>query len=945
VLVERFLQLLEENAGWRVPDIVAVTFTEKAAREMVSRIRREIRSRIEQSRSADERRRWREHRNALDSARIGTIHSLCASILRAHPAEAGLDPAFEVIEEIEGAALLEQAIDDALYEAARADSSRDEADKAAEAAEASDAPSDVFTGLELLAHLSPREVRSALGSLVAQGERARSACALLSGLSASETMGFWQRTLDSMRAEAAHSLVERESWRRDADTVRRLAALDAADKREVCRREVARLLLVVNEREGDERVRALVDIASCINLAGGSKKKWASEDDLKAVTEALRRMREAVRGQKLLSLELNEADEIAAEVCRCLVLLYEKARARFAALKQERGAVDFNDLEEITERMLSAHEEVRERYTDTARGLLCALMVDEFQDTSPIQKRILWMIAPRSGELFIIGDAKQSIYRFRGADVTVFSEARREFEESRISNLKVETLNAGLTIKMDRCFRTHERLVNFSNHIFPSIFTRESRYDMSYETMSAARAALHARAPVELHVITQEKESSDPLSIERLREVEAALVARRIEEIIARGDALVCDDKGGGRRAEYGDFALLFQASTNFEIYEQALADARIPYVTIAGRGFYDRQEIIDVTNLLAFLASPLDSLRLAAALRSPMFAVSDETLFRLRLKRRTLWQSLCDESVNLPDDGEREAVQFARETLKRLRSLVGRASAAEIIIAALRETGYLTTLMALPYGERRAANVEKLIEQARALSSMTLSEIVERLASLKFREAREGEATVEETGAVRLMTVHKSKGLEFPIVWIADATYGGGRNNAIVGVHTEIGLAVDIRVYAAEQGDEPRRAGSFEMMRLVEERMDQAEKKRLFYVAATRARDHLIISGATGRAKLADSNWMGRVMRALGLDENERPEAVEYPGGEVSIAWHDGEKLAALLYEGREPSYRHGLVSRQEADFFKSLQSSPDQIDATDASDAFPLIRPIITK
>ena len=119
VLVERFLRLLEENPDWRVSDIVAVTFTEKAAREMVSRIRREIRSRIEESADVEARRRWREHRNALDSARIGTIHSLCAAILRAHPAEAGLDPGFAVTEEMEAAALLDRAIEETIFEAAR----------------------------------------------------------------------------------------------------------------------------------------------------------------------------------------------------------------------------------------------------------------------------------------------------------------------------------------------------------------------------------------------------------------------------------------------------------------------------------------------------------------------------------------------------------------------------------------------------------------------------------------------------------------------------------------------------------------------------------------------------------------------------------------------------------------------------------------------------------
>jgi ATP-dependent helicase/nuclease subunit A len=278
--------------------------------------------------------------------------------------------------------------------------------------------------------------------------------------------------------------------------------------------------------------------------------------------------------------------------------------------------------------------------------------------------------------------------------------------------------------------------------------------------------------------------------------------------------------------------------------------------------------------------------------LRSPMFALSDETLLRLRSgdRPRSLWKALSDESVKHAES-EREAVGFARETLKRLRGVAGRLSAAEVIIAALRETGYLATLMALPHGERRAANVEKFIEQARALTGLTLAELVGRTADLKFREAREGEATVEETGAVRLMTVHKSKGLEFPIVWIADATYAGGRDRRIVAAHAEHGVAVSLGADHLETDDESLRAASFEMLKRVEERMDAAEKKRLLYVAATRARDHLIISGAPGRAKAAGDHWLGKIITALGIDEDERPCAIDYSGGRAVINWCDADE------------------------------------------------------
>jgi ATP-dependent helicase/nuclease subunit A len=905
VLVERFLRLLEENTGWRVSDIVAVTFTEKAAREMVSRIRREIRSRIDESKSAAERERWRVHRNALDSARIGTIHSLCASILRAHPAEASLDPAFEVIEEIEAAALLERAIQQAIDEAARDDNP----------------PRNL---IEIFAYMSPHDVQEAIRLLVAQGERARRALSKLASSAADEILKFWQETLNQLRFDAARALVERREWASDAQTISRLQASDASDKREQCRAQVAALLASLPSKDDpddrDSLARALLDIAACINLQGGSKKKWSSEEDFIAVKEALSRLRDAVRSEKLLALELNDLDRVAAEITARLTRLYEKARERFRALKAERAALDFNDLEEITGQLLSSHKEVCDRYTDPARGLLRALMVDEFQDTSPLQKQILWKIAPRSGEFFIIGDSKQSIYRFRGADVTVFHDAQIEF-----------TSKGGSEVGMDTCFRTHERLINFVNHIFETVFTRESRYDTPYEVMSANRQPVSAAAPIELHIVTQDKQQENRLTTGELREIEATLIARRIKEIIEQGQVLVCERERAARPARHDDFAILFQASTHFEIYEQALADASVPYVTIAGRGFYDRQEITDITNLLAFLVSPNDSLRLAAALRSPMFALSDETLFRLRSRPRTLWKSLCDESLEHRED-EREAVAFARDTLSRLRAIAGRFSAAEIITAAVEETGYLATLMALPHGERRCANLEKFIEQAHALSSMTLSEVVERTTKLRFKEVREGEATIEEAGAVRLMTVHKSKGLEFPIVWIADATSKGGRDKDKVAAHPDFGVSVNVEAGVIETADERLRPASFEMLKRIEEQMDRAEKKRLLYVAATRARDHLIVSGTMGRGKAAGDHWLGRIVTALDVDEEEMPDSAPYPGGSVTILWHDAGGL--IGYESEKTS----------TDSLIQEQSQPATTPSASETDyeMFPLIRPL---
>ncbi len=896
VLVERFLRLLEENRDWRVSDIVAVTFTEKAAREMVSRIRKEIRSRIEKSESLEDRRRWREHRNALDSSRIGTIHSLCSAILRAHPAEAGLDPTFEVVDELEAAALMDRAIEGAIDDAAR--------------------DAKTGSGIEVFDHLSSREVRSILRSLIYQGERAARAVGRIDGLSANDIAEFQREQFERARTDAARLLIERETWKRNAQIVASLRADDPTDKMEMVRSDVAALLARL---DGEQAAETLLEIERSINLRGGSKKKWPSEEALGAVREALDQLREEVRGEALLKLEINEADAAAAEVITGLARLYARARERFASLKRERALLDFNDLEDLTERLLAGQEEVCLRYNDPQRGLIRALMVDEFQDTAPIQKRILWAIAPRSEELFIIGDAKQSIYRFRGADVTIFHDAREEFNSS-----------GGREVGMDACFRTHDRLVDFINHLFPFIFTAESRHDTPYQSMKAARTALHSKPAVEFHFITQKKDAEEKLDAAGLREAEARLIALRIKEII-RGDAIVCDEDGCLKRAEPGDFALLFQASTYFEIYEQALADEGIPYVTTAGRGFYDRQEIVDLNNLLAFLASPIDDLHLAAALRSPMFALTDETLLRLRLRRGLLWDALRDESVEIPVD-ECEAVIFAREVLTRLREMAGRVSASDLISSALEETGYLATLMMLPKGERRVANVEKFVEQARALPRLTLLEMVDRIENLKFREAREGEATVEEAGAVRIMTVHKAKGLEFPIVWIVDASYAGGRDRDIVRTHQEFGLAVAVKADSTA-GDDDLQPAYFKMMKFIEARAEQSEKKRLLYVAATRARDHLIVSGAL-RSRLKGDDWLSRLAVALGIDEEDGAETIQYPGGEVAVWWRDAHTIFAKAINDDEIEQSEGISA---ADFNREEKD-------VDASELFPLIGPIVS-
>src|SRR5256714_2083329 len=300
VLVERFLRLLEENPSWNVHDIVAVTFTEKAAREMVSRIRREIRHRIEEAEAVEARERWRAHRNALDSARIGPIHSLCAALLRAHSAEAGIDPAFTVLEEIEADMLLEQAIEETLDAAARESRrlARSSDSQSETTARVMSPPSphpqhptpDTYHPplVEIFAYLSAHEVKAALTSLIRQGASAAAAMAHLESKTPADIFTHWQQSLSQVREAAARAIVESDVWRESARTVARLAAHDSADKIEQVRAQVAARLSAINDLPNAAALpQWLLDIKSAIVMRGGSAKKWPSEDALRDVKDAL----------------------------------------------------------------------------------------------------------------------------------------------------------------------------------------------------------------------------------------------------------------------------------------------------------------------------------------------------------------------------------------------------------------------------------------------------------------------------------------------------------------------------------------------------------------------------------------------------------------------------------------------------------------------------------
>ena len=838
-LVGRYLALLESDLPLR--SIVAITFTEKAAREMRTRIRSTIENWLDRCEEAQQA-RWEAAFAALDGARIGTIHALCAEILRAHPAEAQVDPDFEVLEENQAALLVARAADAAMSWAAT--------DSAV---------------VPLFEYLTEYQLRQTLATLM---ERRLDAVAAFDAASLSR----WSDAL----AEWFHRRLERADWAAPLDELAHLQSNQGDDKLELARREVlarrdeARTAL--EARDWDALFAALLALRKAIST-GGKKGNWDG-DDLAAARDAMKELRtyfDDTLAPLVKKRPISWAvDERCAAALPYLRRLFEHALAEYDRLKADRRALDFDDLEAGALTLLAGNNEVRARWQSHVQ----AVLVDEFQDTNSRQQQIVYALSgfaeSQTGSLFVVGDSKQSIYRFRGADVTVFRQVQADVLAA-----------GGRHIPLDQTFRAHAPLVTLVNDLLAPVLGEQDDPDRPYAVPFAPLSAHRPeprtgiRAPyVELHLGLGDNADEG-------RAAAAAGLARRLKRLR--------QEEGVG----WSDVALLFRASTGFPPYEDALERAGIPFVTVAGRGFYDRPEVRDLLNALAALADPADDLALAGLLRSPAFALSDGALHLLRRdtngERRPLWKAMHD-SLERLDPADAARAHRARETIADLHGLAGRVTVGNLLARLLDATHYRAALY-LAGGHRLRRNVDKLLADAHRSGMVSVREFLEYVQSLRDVAAREGEAPVEAGGAVQLMTVHKAKGLEFAVVVIADAAHASrGRAQSVL-VSRDLGVLPGLR-------DEESMPAAYRLASLQEADEEEAESRRLLYVAATRAQEKLIVSGyvkakRNGAPQLQGwLEWLGQI---IGLEQAQLPNPLTAPQP-LDLDWNRG-KLVCVIY------------------------------------------------
>ena len=483
-----------------------------------------------------------------------------------------------------------------------------------------------------------------------------------------------------------------------------------------------------------------------------------------------------------------------------------------------------------------AHADLQKRLTSQVRLLL----VDECQDTDPLQVELIKALCGtgrKRDNLFFVGDYKQSIYRFRGADPTVFRQLQ---QETPIEGRLPLTTN----------FRSQPAILHFVNALFCDALSADNDPALAYQALRPRRKQITATPAVEFLWAESHDSKTQAGAKDAARRQEADFIARRIRGMLDHQEKLVGQPQADGvwspRAVQQRDIAILFRALSDVQHYEERLRHYGIDYYLVGGHAFYAQQEIYDVVNLLRALDSPADAISLAGVLRSPMFALTDETLFWLSHHQDGLAGGLfADPPVQIHDDEQKRRVEFAANTLNDLRRLKDRLPIAALLNGALALTGYDAALLAEFMGQRKLANLRKLVDQARAFDQsgvMGLADFIVQLSQFVVEQPREPLAATnpEGTDVVRLMTIHQAKGLEFPVVFVADiGRQVQHRDNAAVW-HPELGPLVKV----SRRGEKGAAISGLDLHQATSAAEDRAERLRLFYVATTRAADYLVLSG-----------------------------------------------------------------------------------------------------
>ncbi len=610
-----------------------------------------------------------------------------------------------------------------------------------------------------------------------------------------------------------------------------------------------------------------------------SKMTRSAEPWLAPVRAALIRYRCALAEEELRP--------VLAVTNRLLALFHEE----YARYKESRGVLDFADLELRARAMLVAARSSASAAPFERPAFVSHVLVDEFQDTNELQCAILEGLGAE--RLLMVGDERQSIYRFRGADVDVF---RRRKEATNLGQYRLDTN-----------YRSRPEILDFVNRLFmQDCFFGPEHFDLlvagrdlesdppSGKAAAGGQSAAAGEAtadrgceaggPSNGSWATEVLVADRPAAVEGqgepppFQEAEARAVAARVRRLL--------DEE----HFSQGDIVLLLPTLSKVALYQEALLAQGVDVYVVRGKGYYSQDEVADVAALLQLLVNPHHDLSLVTVLRSPLVGVSDDCLYlvgraahgpQAHPRARSLWEVVREGCGGQLAPQDREKLATFTSRLDALRAQVGRPGLSRLIDEALTACGYDLRLLAAPEGKRRFANIRKLMRMAgdfEALEGPDLAGFVALIGSMNDLGDSEGNAPslAEGEDVVRVMTVHQAKGLEFPVVFVAGLgsdPWGDPPGGFVLGSGGRMAAFVKQR----QKNYEPCHPhwGPAQEILAEEKSRDEEEDARVLYVAMTRAKDRLILAGARPNGNKVDARRIGRIIAGLGLEEFPESDSV----------------------------------------------------------------------
>lgn len=795
VLVERFLDLVMSDEV-SPSNILAITYTEKAAAEMKERIVRRFEERGDDL-----------NRRRAEAAYISTIHGFCTRLLRENPLAAGVDPAFGIIDDMRLGFFLdeerERMLDDPWFLRVRGlflpryNSRQDRV---------FDLVKDcVFNSREFGKGVPTEQSLDVDGHVAQAMRRLDKYCA-----------GLWRDARVPLLGIASRIASLTISGQKSAEQHRRICEmLSALSTLEVVDVEWARDFC---DQTGFTRSVKDTEIRAAIKLVLDPAR--AMLKDLGAIDRVAQ-------------------EDIERDLASLKVGMYRhvrELRERYERMKTEQSLLDFEDLQRLALRLLD-RPEIRAEYSARFKHIL----LDEAQDTNQVQKALVDAI--RYGDvqyLFAVGDIKQSIYGFRGADVTLFRDMHCAAGNGRL--------------QLQDNYRSRTEILDFVNAVGVQLWWD----DASIEYAPMIHKLAYTEGTVQTHrveLVLVERQGINPEDgrdkaedAAAVHEREALAIAARIRGIVegVNGTApLTVYDRHSNeyRVARYSDIAILANRRTHFATYERVFGELGIPVVADGGRGFFSGREVQDLLAALRVVANPYDEVALLAALRSPLFGWSDEDLVRLRIAgRHGLWRACVEGFV--PRSEFADAAAY--DTLMALRRLAQALAPVRLMHVLLERTAYTAALLRTTRGCAAAANVQKLLEFARQSAEVDgpdLRRFIRRAELAEDYLAQEREASIAAEGedVVLLGTIHGSKGLEWPVVILAglEANFGRSESGSFYAAADEVLI---LRPKGAD--GEVVTASSQQLVIDAQKKRDEEEGRRLFYVGMTRAREYLVLSG-----------------------------------------------------------------------------------------------------